>query len=224
LVLLVAAVFTASYHWGPQAWRQSQILYWQRQCMKYSPPADTVVYEEEPRSAAMLLTRTAEYWAYPLQRGNGSDSPPPTTNAAAADTRCLAQLSALLPPAMGLLGFNHGAAALAFLHERVSPAGHRRLVVVHYFPDRDTFTPDFIEGYDYITQAVTPATLFTAPIPRPANVFHRCSEFLASQPSPRPHVRRPTRSGRCIAFHYPLSDVGTGRGPPFYVPLKSQST
>jgi hypothetical protein len=142
------------------------MLYWQRECLRYTQPADTIIYDEDPRSAAALLAHAQEYTAYPIHRGNGPNGSVPTVNAAAAQARCLTQFISLPPPNAPNLcacGFGGGPVAVAFMHERISPAGHRRLVVVHYFPERDTFTAGFIEGYNYSTTAITPGTILDAP-------------------------------------------------------------
>jgi len=49
------------------------------------------------------------------------------------------------------------------LHERTSPAGHRRLVCVDYAPGTTTFQPAFIGGYNYDACVAPPAT-WTKPL------------------------------------------------------------
>src|SRR3954471_18770976 len=60
-VVLIAAVFFAGYRWGSQALQQTQLLYWQRQCLSYAPPADMVVYESEPSAVATLVAKDSRY-------------------------------------------------------------------------------------------------------------------------------------------------------------------
>jgi hypothetical protein len=176
--MVVAALTIASWKWGQRAMLQVRILYWQQQCMRYSSSPDTVVYEEEPPAAAALLTDKALYRAYVLNRSRPPSVAVPSVNAAAAqpvcETRFRASWAGVANTNLGQLGGVLGAAsaksvrAIAFIHERRSPGGHRRLVIVAYTPEANTFTPGFIEGYNYSTLAITPATLLAPPsiIPR----------------------------------------------------------
>jgi hypothetical protein len=167
LILLLAAVATASIRWGPAEWQQVQILYWQHACMTYSPSTDTVVYEENPTAAAELLAKKAGYWHYVLRRENGRDSKAAVVNAAAFCSDCYSQFQiASGIPGAGTNMFTMntvGSPATAFLHERRSPAGHRRLVVIAYHPEPGTFTGNFIENYNYDEQAISLATLLHPP-------------------------------------------------------------
>jgi hypothetical protein len=167
LLLLVVGLAVASYGWGPPVWRKAQILYWQHACMTYSPSPDTVVYEEEPIKAAELLAKKAEYQPYILRRGNGLNSKPAAVNAAALCPNCYAhfQLASGIPGAgSNMFTMNTvGRPATVFLHERQSPAGHQRLVILTYHPETDTFTSNFIEDYNYDAEAITPATLRSQP-------------------------------------------------------------
>src|SRR2546421_5617271 len=58
----------AAWHWGPSAWRQAQVLYWQTQCLNYRAPADQVVYEEDPTAAVKLLAGGGDYTHYGMTR------------------------------------------------------------------------------------------------------------------------------------------------------------
>jgi hypothetical protein len=48
-VLIIIAIKSA-----PSAWHRVRILYWQRQAMNYAPPADHVVYDDDPADLAKL--------------------------------------------------------------------------------------------------------------------------------------------------------------------------
>jgi len=135
--------------------------------MNYAMPGDVVAYEEEPAAAAQLL-KSAEYSPYTLHRGPRYKIPGTPVQAAALLPSCWRSLAALAKlPTMSFffVGSPSGtvAPAIIFLHERVSPGGHHRLVCVTYAPDTDSFQPDFIAGYDYDTCAAAPAT-WTRPI------------------------------------------------------------
>ena len=161
--ILLATGFCA-WRWGPYAWHRSQLLYWQRQCLNFSASPDTVVYEEEPAAAALLLQRSG-YSPYVLKRRASSNSHPILVQAAAFHPRCLRTLGTFITLPMWPLcasgpgGSGSGSAgAIIFLHERISSAGHRRLVCVNYAPDTDTFTPGFIQAYNYEACVISPAT------------------------------------------------------------------
>jgi hypothetical protein len=81
---------------------------------------------------------------------------------------------------------NANGAAIIFLHELVSPAGHRRLVCVSYAPDTPTFQPAFIAGFDYDTCSAAPATWTRPIIPAPRSYF---IDVLSGYPRHPPLVR-----------------------------------
>jgi hypothetical protein len=161
LGLIVLATTVCCWRWGPHAWHQSQLLYWQRQCLNFSASTGTVVYEEEPTAATVLL-RDPKYSLYVLHREPGGPNNHPTTvQSAVVYPRCLHALDALttspmIPPASI---FNWvGPGAILYLHERISPAGHRRLVCVNYAPDADNFRSDFMQDCNTDTCVASPAT------------------------------------------------------------------
>ena len=181
-LLLVLVLGFAGYRWGPAAWHTSRVWYWQRQCLNYHPGADEIDYEEEPSAAATLLARGADYAAYPLARQPPPAAPTPV-NAAARVPACWTRFTALTgtSPAVPPAG------AVVFLHERVSAAGNRRLVMVRYFPEPHTFTSGFINGYNFDFEALTPAT-WSAP-PRPASRRYYMFDVLSGWPRHPPLVR-----------------------------------
>jgi hypothetical protein len=157
-VVIFAAVLVAyaAWQWGPVVWQQLPILYWQRQCLRYTASADSVVYEEDPAEATRLIS-TAGYVRYKLTRGGTPDTTPATTFAAAAPfPRCWRRFTQLVPPKNPLPG--SGSGAILFLHERISPRGKHRLVCVRYFAETYSFTTQFIEGYNADYSVITPAT------------------------------------------------------------------
>jgi hypothetical protein len=48
LLFLASAVGYACWQQGPHIMKQAPILFWQRQCLRYTAPAEQVVYEEDP--------------------------------------------------------------------------------------------------------------------------------------------------------------------------------
>jgi hypothetical protein len=79
-----------------------------------------------------------------------------------------------------------GPSAIIFLHERISPAGHRRLVYVSYAPGTLDFQPAFIEGYNYDTSAASPAT-WTSPLSYASRFY--AIDVLSGYPRVPPLVR-----------------------------------
>ncbi|HEY7088063.1 MAG TPA: hypothetical protein VH518_08240, partial [Tepidisphaeraceae bacterium] len=166
--ILLALLLTATYsgwRWGGAGWRHAQILYFQRQCMTYTAPPDQVVYEEEPTAAATLLAASKDYAPYPIRRrSNVTQATAPLGGILTAATHapaCCKQFEMLVP--MFLTATARPTSAVIFLHERKLPSGERRFVCVRLFPETDTFTPSFIEGYNYESRAIVPATLSTPP-------------------------------------------------------------
>jgi hypothetical protein len=150
----------AVWQWGALAWNQLPILYWQRQCLRYTASPDQVVYEEDAAEVPRLLGEG--YVRYKLTRGGTPDPTPATTFAAAAPfPKCWSRLTALVPPKTALPG--NGSGAILFLHERVAPRGNRRLICVRYFAETYSFTTQFIDGYNIEQNVVTPATWTSLP-------------------------------------------------------------
>jgi hypothetical protein len=134
--------------------------------MNFSASPDTVVYEENPAAAALLL-HDPMYSLYTLHRDPvGPNNHPTTLQAAAIYPRCLHALdkfttSPMVPPSSV---FNWvGPGAIIFMHKRISPAGHRRLVCVNYAPDADNFREDFMQECNTYISVASPAT-WTRPL------------------------------------------------------------
>lgn len=51
--LMLAAIGFVS--WAPSLWRHAQLLYWQRQCLAYAPPATQVMFDPDPHRAVHHL-------------------------------------------------------------------------------------------------------------------------------------------------------------------------
>src|SRR3954469_13288116 len=52
LLLLAVAMAIAGWRWGPAVRDRAALLYWQRRCATYAPPADQVVYATDPADVA----------------------------------------------------------------------------------------------------------------------------------------------------------------------------
>src|SRR5271154_582028 len=92
LTLILLASALSVWRWGPYAWRQVQVLYYQQQCMNFTASPDTVVYDEDPAAAARLLQRP-DYSAYVLKRQKNFNDHPTPFQAAAFDPQCFRALS-----------------------------------------------------------------------------------------------------------------------------------
>jgi hypothetical protein len=154
---LLMGLSVAGWKWGPGWWRRAEILYWQHECLQFSLPPDTVVYEEGPAGAAALLAGNPNYHPYPIQRRSSQHAAPSSATAAALGVSDWDNLGIALPrPKIN--------PAVIFLHERISAAGHRRLVCVRYWPEGDSFSAQFVQALNCDTFTVTPGTWSQPPV------------------------------------------------------------
>lgn len=123
LLITILAIKSA-----PRAWRHVQILYWQQRAMTYSPPADQIVYDDDPAETSRVRASNPSVIA-------GDDG---ELFEFAAPWDRLYQL--ISPP-------GRRANATLFLHELTNSNGERRLVVVELRP-WTTFT---LDGKSYIS-------------------------------------------------------------------------
>jgi hypothetical protein len=179
LLLGLALVFWKE---GPTWWRRTGILYWQHQCLQFSLSPDTVVYEEDPTEAAALLAGNPKYHPYPVQRRSSQQAAPSSATAAALGVSGWNNLASVLPRSYSPLTNP----AVIFLHERISPAGHCRLVCVRYGPQRDTFNAEFYQGFNCDTFTVTPGTWTQPPTYTPQGWM---VDILTGWPRKPPLVR-----------------------------------
>src|SRR4051794_34337155 len=64
LGILLIALSAAAWRWGPEKWERAKLLYWQRQCMNYTAPADQIAYDQEPGGTSTLLKVGSRYTAW----------------------------------------------------------------------------------------------------------------------------------------------------------------
>jgi hypothetical protein len=179
---LLLGVALVVWKWGPTWWRRAEILHWQHQCLQCSLSPDTIVYEEDPTEVTALLAGNPNYHPYPLQRRSSPQAAPSPATAAALHISDWDRLTGTLP------GFHPSLLkpAVIFLHERISPAGHRRLVCVTYGPSGDTFTSQFVHSLNCDTFTVTPGTWSQPPIYPPQGWMY---DVLTGWPRKPPLVR-----------------------------------
>jgi hypothetical protein len=140
----------AAWRWGPPAWRQAQIRYYQHQCLIYSAPADQVVYEEEPAAAATLLANRSNYEPFRWDYWDPANKMP--APAAARILPFYQSFETLNGRTMRLQGGTAYEAVL-FLHERTTSSGQRRLVKVTLIAEPFSFWAFVMEGDRYESQS-----------------------------------------------------------------------
>jgi hypothetical protein len=119
LLVFICVGAPLAFFVAPRAWRITKLLYAQRQAMHYSAAPDQIVYDDAPKDSFALLKASPEYFAFP--RGEIGRFP--------------GVWKAFYPDA--------SPSAVLFLHERLSPKGERRLVVVSAFASRTVDRLDF---------------------------------------------------------------------------------
>lgn len=166
VVVILAAV---GLTWGPLAWRRAELLYRQRQCLRYTGPPDSVVCCEPLPAAGQMHPFTFE----------AADPP-----VAGEVLRYRAGRDTLAPGSNG---------PLLFMHERTTSSGKRRLVVVRRNPASGRQSWDLPVAYT--VTLVRPATATTDSavrmqtlievVPRDStDTPHAALRFFAGQPDP----------------------------------------
>jgi hypothetical protein len=127
---LLLAVGVTAFMFRTELWLRTRRAYWLYECMHHVTPPGTVLVEPDPAKAARLLATNPDY----VQDGTQAPSLYLSRNSPAAPTamywpRELRQYTNLAPPRRGL---PLDPQAVSFMEERISPAGHRRLVVIPY--------------------------------------------------------------------------------------------
>lgn len=120
-VVLVAVGAVLGLRFGPVAWRAAQTQYWQRACLRYEPPAGQTVCEEPAAWAGSMRPFVS-----------AAPKPPPLAGLEAA-------VGFTTTPARG---------PVLYLHERRTPGGRRRLVVVRRVPPISRQSWDVPVGLD----------------------------------------------------------------------------
>ncbi len=156
LLLLTTVVVTASlYRYGPAMWQRATVMYWQRQCMNFSPPAGTVVFDRRGAKLATAIPIPVGYFEKSRLRSlirlrQGQTKEKETE----FFPNCLDEFTSRMPPRERI---NEG--CVLYCHERVDPAGNRRLVTVQY---ESTFTGDTLLS-DLDSRVFVPREMFRDP-------------------------------------------------------------
>ena len=143
---VLIAVGVAGWRYGAAAVERATILYWQRQCLTFAPPAGNVAFESDPTGAATLLRQGKSRGYYPMgaePRLDGSWARPPT---AALYPECWNKFGDVTDP-MGATSMTFG--AILYLHERRTPEGTPVLVSIRLgvptMGDGASIEPEVIE-------------------------------------------------------------------------------
>jgi hypothetical protein len=114
----------ATWRWHGPAWGRAQLLYWQRRCATYAPPADQVEFDNDPARVA-ALGATGDYHLLPH-----SDGPPGSRAASRKPPREWTEICRLS-------GWNVQSppGPVLFLHQLRNEKGEERIVVVEYTPN-----------------------------------------------------------------------------------------
>lgn len=125
IFLLLASACLGGWRWGPGACKQGVLLYWQRQCTKYEVRADAPFYEPDPAKAAALLAQPdTDYVPMAFYQNNVG-----LLTQAVFYPRCLREFEIRASTT-----YRPKDCAIVYLHERRTPAGKRRLVVIYAWP------------------------------------------------------------------------------------------
>ena len=122
-VLLFASLIVVTCLWfgGPVAWQHFEQIWsrweligWQNKCLAYAAPLHQIVYDDDPAAAERLLALDPQYRLFRWH-------PPFVAYCPAVLRRFSATVA-------------DSGIGPVFMHERCSPAGHRRLVLVQLIP------------------------------------------------------------------------------------------
>lgn len=159
-LLLLAGLIFAGWRWGPPVWQKAMLLYWQRRCMAYSAPPDTVVYEAN-RSSAQALLQQREYISAEIIHEESILHIGPQTIPTIAAHRPAAWDAMIDRGILQLRSRSSGSpkgAAICFLGELKTPSGESRLVIVESLTFR-THAPG-MEEVSFSAYTLSPATVF----------------------------------------------------------------
>ena len=136
---LVLAVGVSAFMFRTELWLRTRRAYWLYECMHHVTPPGTVLEEDNPAKAARLLATNPDYlqaisYDAAILKDPSKAAPLPPT--AIYCPRAFRGLLSTDPHDYLPCSYS----GIAFMGERVSPEGHRRLVVVpHSGVDLDDF-------------------------------------------------------------------------------------
>jgi len=126
---LVLAVGGAVFVFRTELWLRTRRAYWLYECMHHVTPPGTVLEEDDPAKAAKLLAANPDYVqevSYDALILKDPSKVPPLPPTAVYCPKAFRGLLSTDPKHYAPLPGD----AIAFMGERTSPAGHRRLIVI----------------------------------------------------------------------------------------------
>jgi hypothetical protein len=141
---ILSIVIWAGARWGPVAWQRAALLYRQRQCLRYTAPAEKIVCSEPVPSAGRM---------FPFSFA--AADPPGIPDMLLSGGR--------LPPAAG------PARPVLFMHERRTASGRRYLVILRRKPSEGRQSWDLPESYTLTL--IEPATVTAGAVLRERSVI-----------------------------------------------------
>jgi hypothetical protein len=176
--MLCIAVGFVTYRYHTAIWQQAQLLYWQRQCLNYSPPADLVVYDEIPGKSHPLVVESKTEILYP-------DFP---LCPDVAGPKCLTEF-------LNLTTFRPYAreGATLFVHGIKATSGTVYLIIAHVYyivrTGRSETDPSFHREFRAAFEVVRPATIFSPPIDEDGEELGIWVKNFTAQTNSPPHYR-----------------------------------
>lgn len=172
--VLVAGVIFCCLMWGKAWYRHVAVYYWQGRCLNYTAPATQVVYEEDvARGEALVRADGRNYFqGRPRSMESYGDGRPPKE--VVGDPLTIRRVTewehfARALPTATRFGFAGVEGPVLFMHERETPKGEKRLVVVSYDPESDLH---LTENIDLMVQEMEPGTLGAYPRDIPGTMFY----------------------------------------------------
>ncbi len=157
-----AALAIIAWRWGDDAARVARTAYWSRQCLRYAPPSDLVVFEQDPPQIARLMASRAGY-----RVSNAGEADPPH--------------AWLSPAAYAHIPQSGWAPHVAFMHGRKSASGPKRLVVVEFLAMREPQGPDHTVFFH--------PRVFAASVVRPGMQVRRNEDTIRVRLAPDERLR-----------------------------------
>jgi hypothetical protein len=141
VLAIILACTGAAWRWGPAAWRQGRIRYWQHECIAYTAGPDVVAYEDDPVAAAKLLASKKDYVAETVYYFRHVNEAPDRITCAVLQPECIQHFETMtgLGPLFNGVDWNRSRLAVAFLHELSTPTGHRYLVSIRIDPRQSPY-------------------------------------------------------------------------------------
>lgn len=184
IVLLLTAAVLGAVKWGLPLYGQWNYLCLQNRLLSHSLPPTTIVYDDNPTSATALLNRGDDHISFPPAH----ETVPPTAHRVGAyHPRFLRRATIFGTAAVPQTG-------IIFLHERRSPSGNTRLVLVPvrvlwmYWEGRWTLVRGFEAGTVFLPATWKPGS--TIRKARDSGLFEGSYDtdvrfrYFAGQPDP----------------------------------------